>query len=91
MVIYFIQNAKGNKVKKIFLSKKQFRNSKLFFSQAKLQDNRNHERGFIELEMLAWIFVLTTILGGFFQIHKSYYNAHIKLQKDFTNDWNNIR
>ena len=40
--------------------------------------------------MLLWIIVITIMLGGFFQIHNGFKSQHLKLQKDFQNEWNNL-
>ena len=90
MELFFLQISKRNSFKKIFLSKKQFHNEKRVFSRLNFQLRRNSNRGFIELEMLAWTAIIMVILSGFSNIHKTYKNMHLKLQKEFQNEWNNL-
>ena len=90
MDLCLLQITERNKNKKIFLFNKQFFYRKRIFPKKLLWFNRSTSRGFIELEMLIWTVVITALLGGFFRIHNSYKTQHLKLQKDFQNEWNNL-
>lgn len=90
MVLSLLQKSNRNSFKKILLLKKRIQNGRRLYSQHDLHFQRSADKGFVELEMLLWTLVITVILGGFFQIHRTYMNQHLKLQKDFQNEWNNL-
>ena len=90
MVSRAFQKSSRHSSAKSFLFKKRIPNAKCICPESPTQNPGTRCKGFIELEMLLWIFVITLILGGFFEVHRHFTNQHLLLQQEFKHEWNSI-
>ena len=76
----------GNTFKKIVLHKIYFLHSECIFTGYRDRKSGAWIRGFSEIEMLIWISVISTILGGFFKIHKNFETKHRKIAEEYMHE-----
>ncbi len=68
----------------------KFRNTK--YKESKNRKNiRRNEMGFVELEAVIWICILFFITLSIHQLKKTTINKNNQQEKEFINEWNNIK
>jgi hypothetical protein len=77
-------------IKKIILPKINIYRKKCIFVRVGYKKSGNWKRGTIEIEMLIWLSLISSVLGGFCKIHKYFENKHRRISEDYFHERNTL-